>query len=227
MGRSADLDVAPHRGGVHRVEQAGRVGIGPHSIPGAADDRDRRTDQARVVAEFARPGVEDILERAAGCLDRSRSAASALAVRVQVGLTPRREMAPRQHGRFASRDIGGEAVPLVLQRNQPPGGQSRWIACRIAPSDWAEHDEAVDQVGAAPGEVPGDHAAPGVRDQRQARNVPMVQDEANRQFELEAGFADAAQRLVRRRRFGHFRIGIGEVAEAVKIEAPDLEAGSA
>ena len=55
----------------------------------------------------------------------------------------------------------------------------------------------------------------------------MGADEANRGFELEAGVLGPAERRVIFSRLYHFRTGVREVTETVKIEAPNMKAGGA
>jgi hypothetical protein len=53
------------------------------------------------------------------------------------------------------------------------------------------------------------------------------EDETNCLFELVARLIGAPQWRVRRRRFGHFRVRIGEPAKAVEIETLNIKAGVA
>jgi pimeloyl-ACP methyl ester carboxylesterase len=55
--------------GFQRIEEPASIGIGSEAVPFAADNRDRRTDEARIVGEVAGAGGSDILPRPAGRLE--------------------------------------------------------------------------------------------------------------------------------------------------------------
>src|SRR5262249_46773792 len=114
-------------------------------------------------------------------------------------------------------------VPLVLKRDQAPGRQTDGIGDAPAPADRSEEDEALDQLRTASCEPARDHASPGVGDERDSLNAVTRANEADSVFELAARLFGATER--RRCFIGalHSGIGIGESAEPVEIEPPDME----
>src|SRR6266478_1364384 len=62
MRGPANFHISPQRRLGQRGEQPARVGVKAHSVPFAADDRDRRMDPRRIIGKLAGPGVIDILE---------------------------------------------------------------------------------------------------------------------------------------------------------------------
>jgi hypothetical protein len=72
MGGASDLHVAFHGRGFQRIEEPASIGIGSEAVPFAADNRDRRTDEAGIVGEVAGAGGSDVLPRPAGRLDARR-----------------------------------------------------------------------------------------------------------------------------------------------------------
>src|SRR5271169_3565941 len=95
----------------------------------------------------------------------------------------------------------------------------------LAPRDWSEEDQAVDEIGRALGEPAGDDCAPGMRDEGDPATTLPRRDEAQCLLELPARLLGAPER---RHAFGgmrHFWIRIGEPAEAVEVERPDIESG--
>jgi len=59
----ADLDIAFDRRGSKSVEQPSSVLIAAESIPFAANDRDRRLHECRIIGELAVLGVQNVGER--------------------------------------------------------------------------------------------------------------------------------------------------------------------
>src|SRR5215471_11249226 len=99
MRAAADLDVALVRRRGEGVEQPARVRIGAVGVPFAADDRDWRADETWLVGEFAGPGVENVLKRAARHLDGGGRAAAAVRIDVEIALAPLLEVTPVQDRR--------------------------------------------------------------------------------------------------------------------------------
>src|ERR1700733_14535354 len=62
----ADLQVALVRGVLQSIEQPARIGIGHEMVPGAADDRNRRSNGCRIICEMAGECLRDFLNGAAG-----------------------------------------------------------------------------------------------------------------------------------------------------------------
>src|SRR5262249_28071117 len=135
------------------------------------------------------------------------------------------EVAPRKHRRRAWRDRFGESVPLVLERNQSPGGQADRIRGSGTPADRAEEHQAVDQFRMIGREQAGDDGSPGMGNDRDAFHPMPPANKANRMLELTTRVRGAAER---RHSFcgpSHLRIRVGEPAEAVEIQPPYVKPG--
>ena len=96
----ADLDVAFDRRSSESVEQPARVLIRDKSIPFAADDRDRRLHQSRIIGEIAVPGVQDIGKRPGRSLHSGRVATATVGIGVEIALAPFVEVRARQNRPF-------------------------------------------------------------------------------------------------------------------------------
>ena len=225
MRAAADLHIATDRRRCERPEQPGGVSIGAHAVPLAANDRHRRAHTRGLVREITRPGTADVEPGPARRLHAGRRSRPAGRVAVQPALAPFSEMSARQHGQFAGRHLRGEALPLILQRNQTP---CRVVLRRtaVAPRDGAEQHEPIDQTRAACREATGHDRAPGMRDDGNPLDRVMPTDEPHCLFQLLAGILRGAERLasIRRRRHGGIRI---RMAVAMKIQTPDIEARGA
>src|SRR6185437_8298970 len=171
------------------------------------------------------PGTLDVADWAGGDLDARRVPRPAGRVAVEIGFAPPVEMAARQDRRLAGRHVLDETLPLILDGDDPPGGGGRHrfgVAGRTA-RDRPEQHPAVDQRRMLCREATGRHRAPRMRDQREARNALMIEDEAGRSLDLTGGILAVAQRSVKLGALRHRLVTVG-MAEAVEIERPDVEA---
>src|SRR5262252_439342 len=99
-----------------------------------------------------------------------------------------------QHRRFARRNIGDEAVPLILERNEPPPRQAFGFFAPPPPRNRSEEHHALDQLRTTSGEPAGDDASPRMRDQRNPVHRMLRTNMTNRLLQLSARIAGTAKR---------------------------------
>ena len=114
---SADLDIAFNRRSLEAFEEPTGIDIGAQAIPLATDDRYRGTHESWVIREFACPGGGDVGPWARRHLHTGWHSRSAFEIRIEVTLAPFVEVLARQPRRFATWDILGKPVPLILKGN--------------------------------------------------------------------------------------------------------------
>src|SRR6266702_4257806 len=136
-------------------------------------------------------------------------AGSACGIGIEITLAPLVEMPPGKDGRLAFRHVRDEAVPLVLERNQPPAWQMLRVATTRPLRDRTEKNEAIDQRGTAPGEAARHDGTPGMGDQRDALDAMKGGDESCGLLELAARILGGTQRCMALGRLSHFRVGDG------------------
>ncbi len=107
------------------LAEPGRVSIGAETVPFAAQDRNRSADHRRIVGKSSGLGIKDVLKRSTGCFHRGRMMPSASGIDVEVSVAPVSEMIGIENRLRALRHIGDEAIPLILDRDQPSGRQLR------------------------------------------------------------------------------------------------------
>src|SRR5580704_3463114 len=127
-------------------------------------------------------------------------------------------MTLRQYRRLAWRHICNEAVPLILERNKPPRQQPLWVGSPRAPRDRAEKHHPLNQLRTSSSKPTRHDAAPGMRNQRNPVHAMMCANKTDCLFEVTACIFGTAKRRMLFGRLRHFRIGIGETAEAVEVE---------
>src|ERR1700722_7702063 len=208
MGRVSDLHVAFHGRGFQRIEEPVSIGVGSEAVPFAADNRDRRADEARIVAEVAGAGGSDVLPRPAGRLYTRRQASSALAVRVQVQRSPFLKVALRENRRLFRWYFRGEPIPLVLQGDETPSGKGLRLCLLLAPRDRSEENKQIDKIGGSSGKKTDRDRAPVMRDDRDFRHAMMVADEAYGPLDLLARTFGATEHGIAFGGLRHLRIGV-------------------
>ncbi len=154
MRRAGDLYVAPCRRRFQRIEQPARIGIRAKAVPFTPDDRKRGADETGIIGERAGPGVEDVLGRTGGDLHRRGRTRPALGADVKIVLAPFVEMPLGEDGTLALRQVCDEAVPLVLERNQPPAWQMLRVTATRPLRDRTEKTRRSTSAGQRPAKRP-------------------------------------------------------------------------
>src|SRR5262245_3469131 len=226
VGSSTDLDVAAHGRGGERIEEPVRIRVGAIIVPLTADDGDRQPEERRIVRELPGPGGKNVLKRTARYLNGCRRSPAAVGVAGKIPLAPGRKLPARQHRRCLGRDCLGEALPLVGQGDQAPARQMHGAHRLRAPGDGTEKYQTVEEIWRKSRQPARDHASPGMRNDGEALPVTAAGNETHRGLELRVGIDHASEGLAQLGRAQHLGIGV-RAAEAMKIQGPDVEAGSA
>src|SRR5262245_48219472 len=95
-----------------------------------------------------------------------------------------------------------------------------------APGNGTEKDQTLQEIWRKSRQPARDPASPGMRNNGEALPVTAVGNETHRGLELGAGVDHASEGLAQLGRAQHLGIGV-RAAEAMKIQGPDVEAGSA